>query len=806
MNTRPPRILWLTAGLALATTLVAAAADLVTTFDTDAADWRASDPAAVLTWQASGGNPDGHLRATGPGATWKLLSPTAWAGDWSAYRTMRFDFALPSGHYPAAETAGMVVIAGANGETMTWTGPTPLWTWTFYEVSLDPISFGVTPEAFAAIMAAVSEVRILAEFVAGTETVALDNVVISTAPPATFTTDLRSTFSGGVTDGWSIVDDATLGTHNDGRPSWSLLGNDKVIGQYFKFASPVAWAGDWRGFTEIRYDMKWTTTSSAAPTGPLLTLFGAGGDVLTWNGTLVRDAWARYTVPLTAEAFGVDAAIFAKVLSHVSKIWIHGEFGSGDDITWVDNVTVASGPHTPAVRTTSLVSRFGAGTEGWVGYDNISWEWDATGGFLDSGGLKGIDGGGGTARFQSPDAWAGDWRAFRVLRFMVYQATASDFNAAVWIANYNGQTLTQSLVPPLRLWSPFTVDLTPAAFGVDQAAFDAVMADVACVWINSDLDTGDDTTWLDEVSLGTSDVPAIAPPDRTATFDTGTEGWTRGNFASDIWAAPAAVHNYFSDVGNPPGCIANSDGGTGTTTWYSPESWAGDWRGYHSLAFDTRILTGSLTNLITPPVGVLWLCSPHGNLVAQATEAPSTSGWKRYSFSLTPATFGVTQEEFDRIARSVAMVSIRSEWLSGTAESEGLDNVLASAAPDPYWAWLAGYLSPAELANPALSAPSVDYDHDGCGNWVEFLALTSPVDGSQRFALGAPLQDPAGWLLRFPTRNGRIYQLHGSFNLVDPGAWVPLGAPITGDETIHEVIDPAVSAWRFYRLEVGLAP
>ena len=91
-----------------------APADLGATFDTGIGDWRASDPGATLTWQAMDGNPAGHLRATGPGGEWRLVSPATWAGDWTDYRTLRFDLALPSGHYPANDTAAMIVIAIAT--------------------------------------------------------------------------------------------------------------------------------------------------------------------------------------------------------------------------------------------------------------------------------------------------------------------------------------------------------------------------------------------------------------------------------------------------------------------------------------------------------------------------------------------------------------------------------------------------------------------------------------------------------------------------------------------------------------------
>lgn len=138
-----------------------ALADLASDFTADAESWRASDPGTTLVWQVAGGNLGGCLLGTGPanGTTWHFVSPASWAGDWSAYHTLKFDLAIPSRQYPDQDTAAMVEIEGANGQTMSWQGPTPLWTWTHNEVALTAGAFGVDGAVFVGIMAAVKEVR-----------------------------------------------------------------------------------------------------------------------------------------------------------------------------------------------------------------------------------------------------------------------------------------------------------------------------------------------------------------------------------------------------------------------------------------------------------------------------------------------------------------------------------------------------------------------------------------------------------------------------------------------------------------------
>ncbi len=773
------------------------------TFDASTEGWRASDVAATLTWQATDGNPDSHLRGSRSGSTnaWYFLSPLVWAGDWSSCQTIKLDLAIPSGHYPSSDTAGMVVIAGTNGATMTWTGPTPLWTWTYYEVSLTPAAFAVDQATFDGIMAGVSELRILAEYVGSTETVGLDSVEVTTAPPTVFTTDLRSTFTTGTTEEWTVVDDANLAVVDEGRPSWALKGNDTQAGQYWKVASPPSWAGDWRNFTEIRFDMKWTSTSTNVTSGAILTLFGSGGQVVEWTAVPARDVWQHYVVPLTPAAFGVDSNYLAGVLGHVTKIWLWGEFNSGDDQTWFDNITVATGPHTPVAHNTSLVSRFGSGGEGWAGYDKATFSWDATGGFLGSGAVKIVDAGTGTARFQSPDAWAGDWRAFQALRFMVHQTVASDFNMAIWIADFNGNVLQQTFNPPLRMWTPYTVDLTPEAFGVGAALFDTVMSDVACLWINSDLDSSYDTTWLDDVSLLPSAAPEAPPPARSSTFDTDAEGWTRGNLASEVWAAAAAVHYYYDAASNPSNCIVNADGGSGTTVFYSPQAWAGDWRGFQSVTFDMNVVQGSQAYLLDPGA-MIWLVSARGTLVANCTEVPSLKSWKHYEFALNPAAFGVTAAEYDRIARDVAFLAIRSEWLTGSAEREAMDNVVVSTNLIPYWAWLQDYLDSAALQDPTVAAYSADADHDGFNNWGEFIAGTNPTNQLDGLRIARVSLANTNCLLEFHSRTGRLYSILRTPSLNSSNTWSLVASNLSGTGSPLTVPSGLAGTQGFYRLQV----
>ena len=786
---------------------MAAATDLASQFDTGTDSWLASSPGTTLTWEPAGGANGGYLKGSGSSGvgSWYYVSPPAWSGNWSAYRTLKFDLGIPSRDYADSDSAGMVVITGANAQTMTWTGATPLWTWTHFDVSLTPAAFGVDQATFDGIMVNVADVRILGEFTAATESVGLDNVVLTAIPVTIHGSDLVERFTGAVAvadrsslNGWTRVDDVDLSPSNDGVPLFSLYGDDWQDGRLFKIASPESWAGDWRGFSELRFDVKWSSNEGNTAGEGLVRIFGANGQQLVWSTSLPEATWTRVVIPLTPAALGVDAATFEGVMSFVSKIWIAGEYDGGNDQFFLDNIVVATGPETPRQLGNSLVSRFGNGSEGWVVFDNATLAWNETAGFT-GGAITCTDNGTGTARYASPDTWSGDWGDFTTLRFMLktLSANRASFPPTVSILGFNGSALTVSLPPPYGTWSPYTIDLTPQTFAVTQAQFDAVMANVAHVSISGDLVNGDDTTVLDDVSLTTAAVPAGAPPERRSNFDASIEGWRKGGVDGTTWGILPAAPEYLPADGNPGGNIAANDDYS-LTYWFTPENWAGDWRGHEWASFDLRILTG--TSLLAPEGRSLAVISVHGVLVQDVAQSPALNTWNHYEFALTPTAFGVTQEAFDTIMRDAVMIGIRSEWINGN-EKEALDNVRISKTGDAYLQWLSTWLTPAQLADVLLSGESADFDRDGMSNLDEYLTLTDPADPQSRFGPVARLAGN-GVEIVYPSRAGRVYQVWKTDTLT--GVWQPAGPLVSGDDTVKVHNDPMTGSRGFLRVVVDL--
>lgn len=782
-------------------------ADLVSGFDSSAESWLTSDPGVTLTWETNGGSSGGYLKGEGPGGDWYYVTPASWSGDWSGYEAIKFDLAIPSRHYADSDTDGILLIVGTNLETMTWTGPTPLFTWSHYEISLEPYAFGVDQATFDGIMADVAEMRILAEYTTSSEDVGLDSVVVTSTPIQLYEDALIERFTsaekvGTRVNGWKPVDDVTLLPRpEEGFPLHSLYCDDWQDGRIFKVESPDSWAGDWSNFTELSFDIKWDSTGGGVPGPSLVRVFGANGDVLIYDTLLPEDVWSHVTVPLVPSSFGpaVDQTRLDAVLAHVSKIWISGEYDDGNDQLWLDNIVVSDGPLAATVFETSLISRFGSGAEGWTVFDNAILGWDETLGFT-GGAITCSDQGSGSARFCSPDSWSGDWRSFKSLRFMmrtVSSGSRADYSPNVAIYGYNGEVLVASPPPPYQTWSPYTLDLDPLAFGVSQAEFDAVMRDVAHLTIVGDIVLYNDTSALDDVSLVSNAEPQAPPPDLGSTFDTDAEGWRKGGPTGDNWGflSSATVHSTIE--GNPPGCITVGDE-FGTTYWFSPVSWAGDWTGLEWISFDMKIINGSAGRVLGPG-NILAIISVHGNLFQAIETSPEVALWNEYQFDLTPLDFGVSRETFDRIMRDVVMVGIRSEWIR-YGELEGLDNVLLTEAPDDsYWVWLGGYLAPMEIGDPALAAKSADYDHDGWSNWGEFMALTDPSDP---LSCMRPQVSESGPTVSYRTKTGRSYQVWRSTDITDPAMWTKAGPVETGDDTLIVYTDTEYTSGAYYRVEV----
>lgn len=153
-------------------------------------------------------------------------------------------------------------------------------------------------------------------------------------------------------EGWRVGNDVTLTWQaSDGEDGGYLRGEDWGDGRTWYFVSPEAWAGDWRGYTGLRFALRLETSSTSFFDDKNLYIVGENGGELAWSDERAPETtWTQYEIPLTAATFKVSEENFSGVMQAVKEIWIRGEFISGGDAEGLDSVALlgqAAGCDTP---------------------------------------------------------------------------------------------------------------------------------------------------------------------------------------------------------------------------------------------------------------------------------------------------------------------------------------------------------------------------------------------------------------------------------------------------------------------------
>ena len=165
-------------------------ATILSTFDCGIEDWTVSG-LATLSHSSSGGNPGGYLKvAEGGGDTFEVVAPTKFLGNLSAFKggLLSFDSVLIStSSYTFGDGFGRVtIIGGGYNATLDLAPNPPETTWKTYSALMLASTWGVNDLQWNAILANVSQIRIILESVVGWETMGFDNFKVQSVPePAT---------------------------------------------------------------------------------------------------------------------------------------------------------------------------------------------------------------------------------------------------------------------------------------------------------------------------------------------------------------------------------------------------------------------------------------------------------------------------------------------------------------------------------------------------------------------------------------------------------------------------------------------
>jgi hypothetical protein len=119
----------------------------------------------------------------------------------------------------------------------------------------------------------------------------------------------------------------------------------------------------------------------------------------------------------------------------------------------------------------------------------------------------------------------------------------------------------------------------------------------------------------------------------------------------------------------------------------------------------------------------------------------------------------------------------------------------------PFDAWRFGHFNATELAQPDVSGPDADPDHDGAANSHEFSSGTDPLDSASALRVRINTQTNTAFI-QFTAGTNRAFTLQYR-DLPASGAWQDLTniAPATTIRTIvHSDPFPAGVTNRFYRV------
>ena len=133
---------------------------------------------------------------------------------------------------------------------------------------------------------------------------------------------------------------------NDGNPGGCISAIDEVTGGVWYFTAPAKYLGDNSDVygTFLTYDLKVTQITDYFEASDVI-FEGAGISIWYDTEPIPGTEWTTYTVPLSETGWktsgsnvDVTQAEFKSVLENMTGFYIRGEFNTGADTGYLDNV------------------------------------------------------------------------------------------------------------------------------------------------------------------------------------------------------------------------------------------------------------------------------------------------------------------------------------------------------------------------------------------------------------------------------------------------------------------------------------
>ena len=177
---------------------------------------------------------------------------------------------------------------------------------------------------------------------------------------ATVVTDVDFETTDDPARGWTVVGDGELGSEAGEVREGALVGEDDAVGGVWYFAAPADVAAALEPSAVVSFELR-LAEEPAEPFDAPDVVVGAGDTALHAQlPTTPSAAWTSYELDLDLLDWqvgaitdgeleaglddpGATADQIAEVLSSADRLWIRGEYNTGDDTGYLDDVRITIG-------------------------------------------------------------------------------------------------------------------------------------------------------------------------------------------------------------------------------------------------------------------------------------------------------------------------------------------------------------------------------------------------------------------------------------------------------------------------------
>jgi hypothetical protein len=336
-------------------------------FDSVTEGWAPVNDVA-LYWSNTDGYAGGYLKGVDQqlDSVWYFSAPPKFLGDKSAAYGQTLDYVIrQTAKNPDVPGYPDVVLRG-GGLVLALAYPPPGTNWTPVSVRLDETGGwrvgtleGPAPTAaqMKAVLRDLTAIEIRGEYSSQWDRADLDNVTLRMSAPVARVLPIVSSFDTS-DEGWLARGDtsglayATVYSPTDGNPGGCIRASDAGTDVWY-FVAPLRFLGDVGSAygLELRWDLRQGATDSQIE-APDVVLTGESLSLVVDAGPSPGSAWTSYKVRLDATGGWRVGALngptatetqIRSVLSALNEFRIRGEFRSGDDTEWLDNVILGGG-------------------------------------------------------------------------------------------------------------------------------------------------------------------------------------------------------------------------------------------------------------------------------------------------------------------------------------------------------------------------------------------------------------------------------------------------------------------------------